>query len=680
MTIQKLRPTFTFTEDRLRELQQVVPEAFADGKINWETLREALGEVLEDETQEHFGLTWPGKREARRLAALPPQGTLVPARGEGVDEETTHNLFIEGENLEALKLLQKSYAGRVKMIYIDPPYNTGNDFIYEDDYSEPLEAYLKRTGQMDEAGRRLTTNTRASGRFHSKWLSMIYPRLLLARQLLREDGVIFVSIDDNEVHHLRQVMDEVFGEENFVGQLIIKSNPRGRQSERFFATVHEYVLVFAKNTDESVIRGQSLSESAAISEYKFLDEGGKRYRLLGLRQRGAASRRVDRPNMFYPIYVDPHTGKISLEKNNNSMVEVFPRKSTGEDGRWMWSRNKVKTNLHLLEAKLVSTRQEWDIFVRDYLDTDTTRKQKTILDDKEINYQNGTTVLKALFETTQAFMDFPKPLALLKTVLEIGGLEDNDIVLDFFAGSCTTAHAVLAQNREDGGRRQFIMVQLPEPTPPDSEARKAGYATIAEIGKERIRRVIRKMKEEQNGQLPLPATEDGQPSPLDLGFKVLKLTRSHFKPWAPLPPTDAQTLDSLFEQNISPLVSDWRKEGLLSEILLLEGFPLDSRIIPLEGIGENDFWRVHHEDVGHELFICLDEKIQPATVERLKSGEILRRDDLFICLDEKIQPATVERLKSGEILRRDDLFICLDSALTDEAKVVLDDRLRLKVI
>jgi len=252
------------------------------------------------------------------------------------------------------------------------------------------------------------------------------------------------------------------------------------------------------------------------------------------------------------------------------------------------------------------------------------------------------------------FFDNPKNSKLIQNLIALCTDEEGEgYILDFFAGSCTTAHAVLAQNREDGGRRQFIMVQLPEPTPPDSEARKAGYATIAEIGKERIRRVIRKMKEEQNGQLPLPATEDGQPSPLDLGFKVLKLTRSHFKPWAPLPPTDAKTLDSLFEQNVSPLVEGWRKDGLLSEILLLEGFPLDSRVIPLEGFGENDFWRVRHEDVAHELFVCLDEKIQPATVERLKSGEILRRDDLFICLD---------------------------SALTDEAKVVLDDHLRLKVI
>jgi adenine-specific DNA-methyltransferase len=272
-----------------------------------------------------------------------------------------------------------------------------------------------------------------------------------------------------------------------------------------------------------------------------------------------------------------------------------------------------------------------------------------LLDDVAFN-TDAKEEFKQLFGVERArdiLIQTIKPLKLLKLFIA-SSTSDDDIVLDFFSGSASTAQAVLEQNAGDNKKRSFIMVQIPEKIEEN-----LGFSTIAEIGKERIRRVIRKMKEEQNGQLPLPATEDGQPSPLDLGFKVLKLTRSHFKPWAPLPPTDAQTLDSLFEQNISPLVSDWKKEGLLSEILLLEGFPLDSQVIPLEGIGENDFWRVHHEDVGHELFICLDEKIQPATVERLKSGEILRRDDLFICLD---------------------------SALTDEAKVVLDDRLRLKVI
>jgi len=246
---EKLRPSFTFTEDRLRQLRQVVPEAFADGKINWEVLREALGNYLEDEEacEEHFGLFWPGKRQGRRLAALPPKGTLVPAPGEGVNEDKTHHIFIEGENLEVLKLLQKSYAGRVKMIYIDPPYNTGKDFIYEDDYSEPLEAYLKRTGQMDEEGRRLTTNTKASGRFHSNWLNMIYPRLLLARQLLREDGVIFVSIDDNEAHNLRSILDELFGMENFIAQFVWEG---GRKNDSKFVSIsHDYILCYAKNKE-----------------------------------------------------------------------------------------------------------------------------------------------------------------------------------------------------------------------------------------------------------------------------------------------------------------------------------------------------------------------------------------------------------------------------------------------
>jgi adenine-specific DNA-methyltransferase len=635
MTIQKLRPTFTFTEDRLRELQQVVPEAFADGKINWETLREALGEVLEDETQEHFGLTWPGKREARRLAALPPQGTLVPARGEGVDEETTHNLFIEGENLEALKLLQKSYAGRVKMIYIDPPYNTGNDFIYEDDYSEPLEAYLKRTGQMDEAGRRLTTNTRASGRFHSRWLSMIYPRLLLARQLLREDGVIFVSIDDNEVHHLRQVMNEVFGEENFVACVIWQHSIQPKGYVERFSLHHNYILIYQKSASFELLGIPRTAEHNKNYSNPDNDPNGPW-------RPGDVRNALFRPNLIYEIRTP--SGKVILPPKNG----------------WRWSREtlmeKIKT------GEIIFSPDESRIIRKIYLKNVQSRAPESIWFGKEVGTtRDANNQLKELFDGKVVF-DTPKPVELLKKILKIaltGNDDDEFIALDFFAGSGSLAQAVFEFNNESDNqvRCTFVCIQMPEAisedTPSGLEANRMGFYTVSDIGKERIRRVIRKMKEEQNGQLPLPATEDGQPSPLDLSFKVLKLTRSHFKPWAPLPPTDAQTLDSLFEQNISPLVSDWKKEGLLSEILLLEGFPLDSRIIPLEGIGENDFWRVHHEDVGHELFICLDEKIQPATVERLKSGEILRRDDLFICLD---------------------------SALTDEAKVVLDDRLRLKVI
>jgi adenine-specific DNA-methyltransferase len=302
MPIEKLRPSFTFDEDRLAQLWTVVPEAFADGQVNWETLREALGKHLEEEDQEHFGLFWPGKREARRLASQPSKGTLIPQSGLGVNEESTRNLFIEGDNLEVLRLLQKSYARRVKLIYIDPPYNTGNDFIYPDDYSEPLDAYLRRTGQADEAGQLLTTNTRASGRFHSNWLSMMYPRLLLARQLLREDGVILVSIDDNEVHNLRQLMNEVFGDESFLACFIWhrRRNPDSRNQDRA-STDHEYVLAYRR--PEATLRGKDID----LNKYRNPDND-PRGPWFSADLTGLATKER-RPNLHYDV-VDPSTSSI----------------------------------------------------------------------------------------------------------------------------------------------------------------------------------------------------------------------------------------------------------------------------------------------------------------------------------------------------------------------------------
>jgi adenine-specific DNA-methyltransferase len=294
MPIEKLRPSFTFTEDRLKEIAAVVPEAFADGKINWTTLQEALGEYLEDEEQESFGLTCPGKREARRLAAIPSKGTLIPQPGEGVYEDTTRNIFIEGDNLEVLKLLQKSYAGRVKLIYIDPPYNTGNDFIYPDDYSEPLEAYLRRTGQMDEEGQRLRTNTRASGRFHSNWLNMMYPRLLLARHLLQEDGIIFVSIDDNEQSNLRLLLNEVFGEENFFSTIIIQSNKRG-QTYKQIAKTHEYVLAYTTSPETEILELEKIGKKDDLN----LEDNVGKFNIRELRNRNPKFGKFNRPNLFY---------------------------------------------------------------------------------------------------------------------------------------------------------------------------------------------------------------------------------------------------------------------------------------------------------------------------------------------------------------------------------------------
>lgn len=644
MPITKLRPSFTLTEDRLAELRAVVPEAFADGAINWDALREALGEHLESDgpKAEHFGLFWPGKREARRLAAMPSKGALIPAPGEGVDEATTRNLFIEGDNLEVLKLLQKSYAGRVKMIYIDPPYNTGNDFVYKDDFTDPLDGYLRKTGQAGDDGELLTSNPKAGGRFHSNWLSMMYPRLLLAKRMLQMDGVLFISIDDNEVHNLRQMIDEVFGPENFITQITVQSNPRGRQSERFVATVHEYVLVIARDVTECRLVGAELSDKQ-LKDYKYQDDRGEMYRLLGLRQRGSASRRVDRPNMFFPLYVNPANSKVALEQTGQYSERVLPKKSTGEDGRWMWGKEKIARSLDIIEAKLVESRGEWDIFVRDFLRSpnggERTTKFKTIWNEKEINYQNGTQEIKELLGT--GIFDFPKPTSLLRRIISM--VEGSvGVYLDFFSGSATMAQALLEQNQSDDGERRFILVQLPEPT--DNPK----FPTIAEIGKERIRRVIKAMKKGRQPKL-LEARE----TPEDLGFKIFKLGRSNFKGWKDFEGDDMSQLETLFDAYESPLVKGWKAEGLLAETLLIEGFPLDSTVTPQTQFARNRVVCVASDACAHRLFVCFNDAID---------------DD------------TVAVLRAGQDLSEDDIFICLDSALSDEAKVRLSDAIKLHVI
>jgi adenine-specific DNA-methyltransferase len=345
MAITKLRPTFTFDQERLDALKAIAPEAFADGKINWETLKEALGEHLEDEEQEteHFGLTWPGKRAARRLASQPSAGTLRSAPGEGLDEETTHHVFIEGDNLEVLKLLQKSYAGRVKMIYIDPPYNTGNDFVYKDDYRQPLEEYLRATGQADEAGRVLTTNTKSGGRFHSNWLNVMYPRLRLARNLLSSDGIIFVSIDDTEVHNLRMLMNEMFGEENFISEIVWKNKYGPGAQTKGVASLHEYILCYSKGTIESI---ESMLSEEETKQYKLRDEkfavrGGYTTQPLATRSKD------DRPNLVYPI---EYKGKT-----------IWPNK------QWIWARERMEQALKNNEVVISEKSGEFSVRFKQYL-------------------------------------------------------------------------------------------------------------------------------------------------------------------------------------------------------------------------------------------------------------------------------------------------------------------------
>lgn len=528
-----------------------------------------------------------------------------------MDWDNTQNLYIEGDNLEVLKLLQKSYLGKVKMIYIDPPYNTGNDFVYHDDFAMSADEYAEASGSVDELGNKYIKNMDSNGRFHSDWCSMMYSRLMVARSLLKEDGVIFISIDDNEVENLRKICDEVFGESNKIAQLVIENNPRGRQSDAFFATSHEYLLCYAGNIDSATINGMSLSEKQK-AEYKYEDEIG-RYRLLGLRQRGVASLREDRPEMFFPIWVNPEDSSISLTYVED-WEEVIPKKSDGREGRWMWGKQKCINESNRLVAKLVSTRREFDIFVKDYLNKDgeqRTRKYKTIWSDKILNNQIGTQEVKAILGGD--YMSFPKSTEYIKTIIQTG-TSSSSLILDFFSGSATTAHAVMQLNAEDGGNRQYIMVQLPEETPEDSEARKAGYNTIPDIAKERIRRAGKKIKEES----PLTTAD------LDTGFRAFRLDEGNYEDVKRSPKEFKQDQLDLFLNNIK---TDRNDLDLLFGCMLDWGVQL-SLPMTQEVVDGKTIYTVNDGD----LVACFAENVSEDVVKAIAEKMPLRvifRDSCF---------------------------------------------------
>jgi adenine-specific DNA-methyltransferase len=593
------------------------------------------GRKKSDITTELYRLTWAGKRDAIRLLQIPGKGTLVPVEEESVDFSSTKNVFIEGDNLEVLKLLHKAYLRSAILIYLDPPYNTGKDMVYRDNYSDPLSTYLKMTGQSDVEGNVLVTNRDTAGRYHSNWLSMMYPRLSLARQLLREDGVIFVSIDDHEVHNLLLLMNEVFGEENFIGQITVQTNPRGRQADRFVATVHEYLLLFAKDIRQCSLIGSSLTESQ-LAEFKYTDQNGEKYRLLGLRQRGSASSREDRPLMFFPLYVNPITGEVSTQPSEQFTVEVLPRKSTGEDGRWMWSKTKVEHELHRVEAHIVDRRQEWDIFVRDYLSradgAERTRKFKTIWDDKGLNYQDGKEELKSLFEGESPF-DFPKPVSLLRRIFTMAD-DREGLYMDFFGGSATTAQAIFELNRADGGNRRFVIVQLPEPI--DSPQ----HSTIAEIGKERIRRVGSRMKRDDAGTMNLSNLPTTDAPHVDLGFKVFRLSTSNYKSVILEKSDDPQDYVEQLGVSVDPLVKGWQHNNVIWEVALKEGYGLNTQVEKEENIEDLMVYRVVDPEKEQQFFICLEDKVDPSLLKPLE----LQSDSLFICRDIALDDSAVANL------------------------------------
>lgn len=580
-------------EAQIANLRNVFPEIVVEGKIDFDKLRTTLGAAAESGPG-RFHFDWAGKNDAVALLQTPSRGTLVPCPDQSVNFDATGNIFIEGDNLEVLKLLFKPYFGRVKLIYIDPPYNTGQDFVYPDNYADPLKSYLQLTGQVDSEGNLLTSNPETSGRYHSAWLSMMYPRLFLARQLLRDDGVIFVSIDDHEVHHLRLVMNEIFGEESFLACFVWQRRQvSDNRNLNNVSTDHEYVLAYAHGG--GVLTGTAKD----LTKYSNPDDDPRgpwmSDNLTGL------ANREQRPNLHYDL-VNPATG--ASYPPSTSRGWAYDQESMARliaEGRIIWpakedGRPRLKRFLNEIRSQFTGFSS-----IQDFGYT-----------------TDGTHTIEELFG--EKLISFPKPVALPKKLCEQATSSDgDDIVLDFFAGSCTTAQAVLELNRADRGNRRFICVQLPEPT------NHKQFGTIAEIGKERIRRVITKMMQDPVQSLPL----DGQEFEEDLGFKVFKLTRPNIQPWTP----DENQDQDAFAQKLAlfndPLVEGWKPEYVIWEVGLREGFGLNTRFTARELANGNKIFDVADPDTGQSFIICLDDQIRADFSKHCE----LTLETLFICRD-----------------------------------------------
>jgi len=624
-------------KEAIEQLKAILPHLFSDeGNLDPREL-ELFVKKYPSSLSGKYEFNWAGKLSAKRNAYKPSRANLKPDKERSVEFDTTENLIIEGDNLEVLKLLQKSYSNKVKCIYIDPPYNTGNDFVYSDDFSEGKQAYWEKNGTT-ENGVKVDTNTESQGRYHSNWLNMMYPRLLLARQLLREDGVIFISIDDNEVHNLRKVLDGVFGEENFVAQIGVQLNPRGRHLDKFVAKTYEYLLLYTKNYDENEAMVGTEKEGKMLDEYNQEDEKG-RFRLLGLRNRNQAFNPVTRPTLYFPIYIDTNTGKVSIEETKTYTHKVFPDTPDDIKTCWTWSKDKVTKENNNLIAKQQS-KDEWRIYRKDYLHNENgiaTTLPKSLWLEKELNNDYGKKAVKELFG--ESVMDFPKSVGLITKILCIS-TKEGDIVLDFFAGSGTTAQAVMELNRDDGGNRKYILVQLPEATDPNSEAHKAGYKTIADICVERARRVAERIRKEEGDKLL------GNGKTLDTGFKTFKLAPSFFPEnlFQPDPEkSEAENVGALneyIEKAKKILKFEFIEEELFYEVLLKDGFELSFTREKLTKFTGNNIYRV--SDSEKEAILCLDSEIKDASLKLLEEY----KDSRFICLERAVDTTKKWNLKT----------------------------------
>ena len=546
------------------KLKAVFPQCFSEGKLDIDKLLSLCGEYIDNDF-EKYKFEWKGKSECYKIAGKRSTGTLRPCVQESVDFENTNNLYIEGDNLEVLKLLQNAYYRKVKMIYIDPPYNTGNDFVYEDDFKDPLAKYKEIKSQTTKS------NPETMGRYHTNWLNMMYPRLRLAANLLRDDGVIFISIDEREAENLKKVCNEVFGEENFIGSFIWRKKDGGGQAKDYFAIEHEYIVVYRKT---ELLDWIDKIEQRSITQYNKKDDIGN-FKITKLAKWGNTARREDRPSMYFPL--------VAPDGEN-----VYPIAPDGNDGRWRVGKDRMEelksANLIYWERKA----DKWVPYEKEYFDNQVKiLKKRSILYDVA-NTGDGSNVLTDLFGKKDIFEN-PKPIELLREFLE-SSTKDSDIVLDFFSGSATTAHAVMQLNAEDGGNRQFIMVQLPELTDEKSEAYKAGYKNICEIGKERIRRAGAKIKAEH--------------TKVDTGFKVFKLDTSNLVKWDDTPILDNNTQDLFTRMNnmVESIKTDRTELDVVYEVMLKLGIPVTYKIFETQVNGRKVY------SIGEDglVLVCLD--------------------------------------------------------------------------
>ena len=599
-----------FRTDLAKKLEELVPEAIADGKVDVVKLKELLAEDA-GEPNERFGLFWPGKKQALRAAQEPTTATLKPAKDESKDWDTTNNIFIEGDNLEVLKVLQKQYHNSIKMIYIDPPYNTGKDFVYPDNFKEGLQNYLEFSQQVDEGNKKISTNTETAGRYHSNWLNMMYPRLKLARNLLTDDGVIFISIDDAEQANLKKMCDEIFGEGNFEG--IINWRRRSNQpndDSKMIATVSEYLCVYARNSSLLKAKnafGKMPLSSDRLSAYTNPDSDFRgdwsSTPWMASRGQGGSTYSIITPTGM------KYTGVwLGTEDTFNELLAdgriIFPNNGNGKPRKKIFARERIKNGQPAINF--------W--FGQQYGDN-----------------LSATSEIKNIFAEFQRLFDYPKPVNLIKNLVRLGAPCSDCVILDFFAGSATTAHAVMQLNAEDGGNRKHIMVQLPEPTDEKSEAFKAGYKKISDIARERINRAGEKIKADFADKLAERET------PLDIGYRTYKLADTNFTKWQSAPTGDLTELQARLDLMRESSNDNASEEDLLVEVLLKMGLPLTTRTktVDIDGLHVHQVVAEGDSSEGQPV-LYLNEHVKP-TLEQLRAIITDLTPSKFVILDDAFQ-------------------------------------------